>query len=136
MGKPNEDDIRNALQSVKSGLSVTKSAARWGVPRTTLRHRLKGTMTHANAAESQQRLSKRREEQLGGWIWTLTAIGQAPTHKQVRDVAAQLVALEGDPRPLGKNWVVSFLRRNPHIKMAKEPTEIRDESSAVDELGQ
>lgn len=119
MPKADEGSIQNAIQSVKSGVSITKSATRWGVPRSTLRHRLKGTMTHAAAAEPQQRLSKRLELQLGGWITTMTAIADAPTHKQIRDVAIQLLACEGDVRPLGKNWVATFLRRNPHIKAAK-----------------
>ncbi|KAM3560178.1 hypothetical protein ARSEF4850_003782 [Beauveria asiatica] len=120
MGRSSEDDIQNAIQSVKSGVSVTKSATRWGVPRSTLRHRLTGTVTHAAAAESQQRLSRRLEQQLGGWIATMTAIAEAPTHKQVREVATQLLVREGDLRPLGKNWVVTFLRRNPHIMAVKD----------------
>ncbi|EGX90139.1 Helix-turn-helix, Psq [Cordyceps militaris CM01] len=136
MGKANEADIQNAIQSVKSGVSVTSSATRWGVPRSTLRHRLKGTKTHAAAAESQQRLSKQLEVQLGGWITTMTAINEPPTHKQVREVATQLLALQGDLRPLGKNWVITFLRRNPHIKIMKESTGLLDESAvngAMDE---
>lgn len=119
MAKTDEASIQNAVQSVKSGVSVAKSAIRWGVPRSTLRHRLKGTMTHAAAAEPQQRLSKRLEMQLGGWIATTAAIADAPTHKQIRDVAIRLLAHEGDLRPLGKNWVATFLRRNTHIKVCK-----------------
>ncbi|OAQ96970.1 hypothetical protein LLEC1_06966 [Akanthomyces lecanii] len=119
MPKTDEDSIQNAIQSVRSGVSVSKSASQWRVPRSTLRHRLKGTMTHAAAAESQQRLSRRLELQLGGWITTTAVISEAPTHKQIRDVAIQLLAHEGDPRPLGKNWVATFLRRNPHIKIAQ-----------------
>ncbi|KAM3462610.1 hypothetical protein MY5147_006299 [Beauveria neobassiana] len=135
MGKSSEEDIQNAIQSVKSGVSVTKSATRWGVPRSTLRHRLTGTVTHAAAAESQQRLSKRLEQQLGGWIATMTAIAEAPTHKQVREVATQLLVLEGDLRPLGKNWVVTFLRRNPHITAVKDPPGPAVERGAGESIG-
>ncbi|KAJ3473588.1 hypothetical protein NLG97_g10231 [Lecanicillium saksenae] len=118
MAKADETSIQNAIESVKSGVSVSKSAARWGVPRSTLRHRLRGTMTHAEAAESMQRLSKELEERLCGWIIVQQASGDAPTQKQVRDVATRLLVRQGDLQPLGKNWMVGFLRRNPQVKAA------------------
>lgn len=115
-----EENIRNAIASIRSGVSISESARRFSVPRSTVRNRLKGTTTHAAAAESLQRLSKTQEENLCGWVLTEKAAGNRPTQRQVHEMARRMLARTGDVRGLGKNWVVGFQRRNPKLRAQGE----------------
>ena len=47
-----EDDITQAIRDVANGKSLRLASREWGVPYPTLRHRIKGTETHSNVAES------------------------------------------------------------------------------------
>ena len=118
MMKPyTEDDIQQALQSVANGQSLRKAALEWGVPRSTLQHRLQGTQPWESAFAQRQRLSPSQESHLVEWVRIQAALGLPPTHQQVRDFADRILRLRGDPQGIGKNWFQAFLKRNPSIKV-------------------
>ncbi|KAJ2963829.1 hypothetical protein NQ176_g10835 [Zarea fungicola] len=128
MGRADEDSIRNAIQTVKSGVSVNKAATRWGVPRTTLMNRLKGKGSHQTGSEVLQRLSRQQEINLCGWAITETAAGNPPTQRRLCDMATKILVAKGDLRPLGRNWIDAFFRRNPELKLAAWAAEIKAQS--------
>ncbi|MDB5910656.1 MAG: transposase [Massilia sp.] len=116
MKQYSEDTIDSALRAIARGKSVKQAALEWGIPRTTLRHRIQGTQPRSIAFSGLQRLSKVQEDYLTQWILTQAALGLPPTHAQVRTFVSRILATKGDLSPLGKRWVASFLRRNPVIK--------------------
>ena len=64
-----EEDLQAVISEVEySTVSVLKAVKRWGVPRRTLQHRLAGTMSHRDAAETQIRLTSIQEDYLITWI--------------------------------------------------------------------
>jgi helix-turn-helix, Psq domain len=79
-----EDDVRNALVDVENGTVVATAAIRHGIPRTTLRHRLRGTQTAREAHKDQQRLSAIQEEQLEQWILRQEALTPTITNSYSR----------------------------------------------------
>ncbi|KAL7904534.1 hypothetical protein GGI35DRAFT_463142 [Trichoderma velutinum] len=99
MSKYSENDIRSAVEDVNYGISVRKAASRWGVPRTTLRKRLKGGVSRCDANEQNQRLSKASEKRVVQWIVGQNAVGAAPTRQHIKEYAAKLARNE---QPLGK----------------------------------
>src|SRR5581483_3909729 len=52
---------------------------------------------------------------LAEWIIELDAQGFSPSHPRVREMALRILQINGDAKPLGKNWTTSFLRRNPRV---------------------
>jgi hypothetical protein len=70
-----EDDINEAIRDIANGKSRKSAAREWGFPFSTLRYRLKDTMTHSLAAESQQKLSTVQEDHLANWVLTQEALG-------------------------------------------------------------
>ena len=42
--------------------------------------------------------------------------GCPPTHAVIRFIASRILANDNDPKPLGRNWMEGFLRRNPSVK--------------------
>lgn len=98
------------------GISVRKAAERWAVPRSTIQARTNGTAPRKEAFEPLKRLSAAQESHLVSWILIQDAIGNPPTHEQVRKIASRLCHLNGDNYDLGKSWLHGFLNRNPEIK--------------------
>ena len=82
----------------------------------TLRHRNQGTESRTIAAENQQRLSKIQEDHLTTWVLAQEALGVPVTHGQIREFAGRVLAIKGDPKPIGKRWMEGFLRRNPILR--------------------
>ena len=119
MAKYTENDLQNALADIRGGMSAARAARVWNVPRTTLGNRLHGTEPMKVAKAHSQRLSPSQEEGLVQWIRIQGTIGYPPTHATIRFIASRILAHDGDPRPLGRNWMEGFLRRNPSVKTMK-----------------
>lgn len=113
---PNEKSLAEGIEAVLDGRSVRKSARLNGVSKDTLRRRIMDVRPHSKAHENQQRLSATQEDELTTWILRQESIGYAPTRRQVRLAAAALLELQGDSRPLGKDWVRQFIKRQHRLK--------------------
>ena len=111
-----ENDMRNALTDVYNGGAIATAATHHGVPRTTLRDRLKGARSCRNAHNDEQRLSTIQEERLKRWILRQEALSYALTHAQVRAIVSGILKQSGDDKPLGKKWIRHFFERRPAVK--------------------
>lgn len=116
MARYTEDEVNQALESIANGQSLRLASAQWGIPRSTLRHRIQGTQPRSTAASSRQKLSPVQERHLVDWVQVQAALGLPPTHQQVREFAERVLRLQGGHQTLGKNWFQAFLRRNPSIR--------------------
>uniref|UniRef100_A0A8H7K3U1 HTH CENPB-type domain-containing protein n=1 Tax=Bionectria ochroleuca TaxID=29856 RepID=A0A8H7K3U1_BIOOC len=111
-----ETNLQLAIRDVEAGDSQRKAAARWGVPRTSLRNRIAGRKTRQQEAETRQRLSKVQEARLTKWILIQDSMGFPPSYAKVRDIVGFLLCEEGDLDPIGRRWMEGFLRRNPEVR--------------------
>jgi len=114
-----EEDVQRALNAVANGMSQKKAGLEFGVPRSTLQHRINGTLSRQEAHKPQQRLSIVQEDRLTQWVLTQESLGLGPTHAQIRAFAGRVLQARGDANPLGKRWMDSFLRRNPILRTKK-----------------
>ena len=119
MAKYTENDLQNALVDIQKGMTVREAARIWGIAETTLRRRFHGAEPRKVAKAHCQRLSPCQEESLAQWIRIQGTLGSPPTHAIIRCIASRVLANDGDPRPLGRNWMEGFLRRNPSVKTMK-----------------
>ncbi|KAK8007228.1 hypothetical protein PG989_001218 [Apiospora arundinis] len=115
-----EDDIPAAIKDVAGGKSIHKAALYWGIPRSTLISRLHGRQSRRESKSTYQKLSPVQEKHLADWILAQEALGVAPTHTQIKELAQRVLALHGNPMPLGKNWIESFLRRQPALRTKRQ----------------
>lgn len=120
MTQPDEDAISSALIDIENGTYQRQAAQRWGVSRTTLQKRLKGSQPRSDAYENLQRLSKEQEFHLAQWVLAQDKLGLPPTHDQIKNFAERVVKAGGDSQPLGKRWVDGFLPRNPGARFTRE----------------
>ncbi|KAJ3466488.1 hypothetical protein MRS44_004052 [Fusarium solani] len=116
MPKYTDEDLNEAIQTVKNGRSVVKAANQHGVPRSSLRDRLAGKEPKGRAHEGQQRLSHALEKELCDWLRVQDALGTPLTHFQIRQLVQRVLLVQGDSRPLGKHWIDRFIARNQRIK--------------------
>ena len=119
MAKYTENDLLNALADIQRGMAAAKAAKLWSVPPTTLRDRLRGAEPLKVTKAHCQRLSPSQEESLAQWIRIQGTVEYPPTHTTIRFIASQILANDGDLKPLGKNWIKRFLKRNPSVKTIK-----------------
>ena len=111
--------LEEALQSLRKGGGVNKTAERYGIPPTTLRRYRDGGQGRKKAYVLFQRISDHQEATLAGWIRTQEALGFPVAHVQIRELVQRLSNLRGDPLRVGKRWVAGFLARNPGIGTKK-----------------
>jgi hypothetical protein len=112
-----ETAIELAIQDYYAGVYKSQRAAAkaYGVPRTTFQDRLKGKPNRATAHQHQQRLSPEQEEFLVQWILDEDARACPPSHARAREMATQILRMNGDYDPIGKLWLLHFIRRNPRV---------------------
>ena len=61
-----------------------------------------------------------QEERLAKWILIQESLGLGPTHGQIRIFAGRILWAKEDGQPLGKQWMASFLQRNPILKTKRQ----------------
>jgi hypothetical protein len=115
-----EEDVQRALNAVANGMSQQKAGLEFGVPRSTLRHRMNGRISRQEAHIPEQRLSTVQEQRLTEWVLIQESLGLSPTHGQIRAFAGRILWARGDTTPLGKRWMAGFLRRNPILRTKKQ----------------
>jgi len=111
-----ENALTAAIDAVNAGIPVKRVAHDYGIPRTTLQHRLAGRQPKTTVHTSQQKLSPIQESRLAEWICVQDTLGLAPTHTQIRTFASRILLAGGSATGVGKHWLEGFLRRNPRVK--------------------
>ena len=115
--------------------SIDHAVKELGVPRTTLRRRLKGGKTRKEARELTQLLTVQEENALANWISNATASGNPVTHSYIKEVAEGIRTSRTNVvneflRPIGTSWLKIFLRQHSHLhaKLSKamEMARIKD----------
>jgi 4-hydroxybenzoate polyprenyltransferase len=114
----NEQDLQDAIAKYHQGRCSMRSISReFGIPSTTLFHRIHGTQARSTAAEPLQTLSRVQEDHLAQWVLTQQALGVPPTHAQIREFAGRVLQAQGASRTtVGKGWMTRFIRRNPVLR--------------------
>lgn len=130
-----DEDLQQALQAVKGGISKKRAADEYRVPRQTLQDRWKGKFPMRVAKEKSQRLSRGREKEVWDWAIALTGQGEPPTYVQIMDHVSCILEKDGDFTPLGQNWISGFVRRYPLVKVLKYRRTKRRQKVITPKLG-
>ncbi|GAB7348785.1 hypothetical protein MBLNU459_g7508t1 [Dothideomycetes sp. NU459] len=113
-----EQQIHEALQELRtnSDQSIRSVAKAFNISQSTLTRRFNGRQTNrATAHTTEQRLTPSQEQFLEDWIIEQVSQGYPPSPARTREMAERLLVAMDDHRPLGKDWVHSFKRRNPAV---------------------
>jgi hypothetical protein len=112
-----EGDLYFAISDITSKRvkSVSRAAAIYKIPRTTVRDRRAGTRPRSDCEPNSKRLTNLEEEVIKQCILDASLRGVPPTKPLVRDMADRLLRERGG-KPVGKHWVDNFIKRTPELK--------------------
>lgn len=115
---PDDRIVNLALEAYRLGRfkSLNSAAKAYNLAPSTLKARNKKNVNRRDAHAERQLLSPTQEKYLAEWILDQEAIGLAPNHTQLRDMASLISRLNGGPKRVGKHWLERFLQRHPEIK--------------------
>jgi hypothetical protein len=112
-----EQQIQLALEDLRTGgcTSIRAAGTAYGIPESTLRARLNGTPNRRTAHQHRKRLSVLQEKFLVDWILEQESQGFPPSHARTREMATQIIRMNGDTKELGKRFIPKLIRDNPRI---------------------
>lgn len=115
---PDDRIINLALQDYRLGRfrSLNSAAKAYNLAPSTLKAIDKRNVNRRDSHAERRLLSPTQEQYLAEWILDQEAIGLAPNHVQMRDMASPVSRLNGGPKRVGKHWLERFLQRHPEIK--------------------
>lgn len=116
MSSYTDSDLSSAVEDVRQGTPLRSASKQYGIPKSTIYGRLNGASPRTEQYQDLQKLSPELEDRLVKWILNQESLGFAPTHHQVRVLAASLIQDPGDRTPLGKKWIGYFLKRHPELQ--------------------
>lgn len=108
-----EEDIDEAIQLHRTGVSVRRSAEAYGIPPSILQDRVR-----LDEFEQKQKL-ERLHEAFRNWILILAVLGCPPKYHEATEQATVLAAEVGYDEPIKRKWVEVFLRKNPDVVLVE-----------------
>jgi len=134
-----EELVQKALADYHSKKydSISRAAIAYGIPKSTLIHRVQGRRDRITAHQHVQILSPEEEEDLCKYILGLCREGKPPRKDEIRDMAITIVQRRNEPfqidpnngnintdasisptvrAPVGQEWPDNFLNRHPLTK--------------------
>lgn len=123
--KYDETQLKDAISAVKDGMPVATASKTFGVPRTTLRHKLAGRAPENISKRGPDCvLGSELENKLCEWLINCARAG-FPLNKDglffsVQKLSAEIFSQLGDKGPYvdklpGKTWYTNFMKRHPEL---------------------
>jgi hypothetical protein len=146
-----EEDIQKAITSWKNRefSSIRATAIHFQVPAQTLRDRMAGRKTKAQAREEVQLLSNAEEKTLVRWITRLTSTGFPATPALVIETAEEIrrgrvkLAFSQNTQltqlpPIGHEWLYRFLNGHPILKgtYSRQLESLRHQEATYEKISQ
>lgn len=134
--KYSEEQMKKAIDAVKSGMSNRKAASLYGVPRTTLLFRMSSKFTKTRLGP-QTILTTEEETLLVHWITECHKKGFPKRKEDIQATVKQFLDKTSRENPFtnntpGNGWYRSFLSRNPSVTL-RAPEAVTQASAAVSE---
>lgn len=124
-GNWSEDSLNNAAKAVEQKeMGVNEAAKEFGIPKTTLKRRLKSKNFSKGSMGKPTILGIENEKKMVAHIKKLQSRGFTPSRDSVRSMAYHLAvslqlkhSFSNDSKQAGYDWLSSFLFRNPELSI-------------------
>lgn len=119
-----EENLQRAVQAVRDGINIKSAADAHGIPRTTLRNRIKSKSCSKGRMGPDSLLGEANETKLCNHILDLQKAGFPITRNDLRSLAFEFAEdlkipynFDTEERKAGYVWLNSFLRRHPNLSV-------------------
>lgn len=119
-----EEQLKEAMQAIKDGMSVRTAATEFRIPRRTLRNHIKSDVTEKKMGRPSC-LTSMQEAELCSRIFRLADVGMPLTSKVIRRSVFTYCSKNGIKTPFntsglaGRKWLKLFLNRHPDVARRK-----------------
>ena len=117
-----DESMLGAIRAVREGeFGVNRAALEYGVPRTTLKDRLSGRVTHGSQSGAKPYLSREEEKELFDFLITCSNLGYGKTRKEVMLLVEGIMKKKGRSldKPISNGWWLRFLEWWPKLSLRK-----------------
>lgn len=126
--KYTENELSTALSLINAGqISLNKASSTYGIPKSTLHNKLKGTVPNVINMGPSTILTVEEQQRLVGWILTKAKLGFPMYPDEVKTAVQKVLKAclrenKFTDEKQGDKWLQLFLRKHP--KISKRNTEI------------
>ena len=113
--------MREALDAVHQGMSVTRASIVYGIPRSTLNDHICGRVLPGAKCGAPTLLSTREEQELVEFLCHCAKIGYAKTRHEVLNIVTRMLAQKDIERTVTKGWWTKFIGRHHDILSLRTP---------------
>lgn len=137
--KYTDTEVHRALEEIQNGASISESARKFGIPRSTLSEKHSGRLPTEYKMGPPTVLSAEEEALLVKWIFHVSDAGFPVSKDQLLDSVQMLLnkskreTIFTDNRP-GRKWYEGFTRRHPSV-VEKECQNLTGARASVTEEG-
>ena len=85
-----EEEVEQAVAAVQDSVPIAYAARHFGIPRSTLRDRIKGALPIRQLQKPYQRIAPEQEKRLANWILLQDFLGLLLTHAEIRFFAEEI----------------------------------------------
>ena len=107
-----EISMREALNSVQQGMSVSKASVIHGIPRSTLKDHVHGRVLPGAKPGAPTLLSSSEERDLVEFLCNCASIGYGKTRQDVMNIVSRMITGEGEKRSVAGGWWSKFIARH------------------------
>ena len=128
-----DEQMVAAITAVKNGMLIKRAAEEHGVPTTTLRDRINGSVVHGTKPGPKPYLSKSEEGELKSFLKTCTDIGYGKTRRDVMCIVQSVAIDKGvlKSQKITEGWWRRFLQRQPDLSLRRGDTTAHVRMNAV-----
>ena len=113
-----DESMTNAISAVtQEGMSVRRAAETYGIPRSTLGHRISGRIVHGASSGAIRFLTDDKEDELVAFILGCASMGYSKTIKEILVVVQKTLESRGVHKVVSYGWWELFRKRHPNLTL-------------------
>jgi hypothetical protein len=113
--------MEEAINAVKKGIGVNRAALDHGIPKSTLKDRISGQITHGTKPGPKTYLNPQEEKQLAEFVMKCASVGYGKTRKDVLNIVEEIAIEKGilKKQKISDGWWRRFLERQNDLTLQR-----------------
>ena len=130
-----DEQMLAAMKAVEEGHPINQAARDHGIPKTTLKDRISGRVTHGSNPGPKQYLTSSEEKELGDFLKNCVQIGYGKTRRDAMGIAESVAVDKGvlQGTRISEGWWRRFLERQPMLSLRRGDSTAHTQMDAINQ---